>query len=132
MKKVISFLLSMVCCLTIGCANIAAEEYRVNPEHIGTYNMLGMLDSWIIIRSTNCSVHVVYSQNANQFISSTCSDGYMNNNHFLMNFDSYAIVNQSGNIISSVHESTFIQGTVTVTSKYTDININGMTYEKTN
>lgn len=132
MKKIIAILLSMICCLVIYSTNASADDYRVNPEHIGTYNMLGLHDSWIIIRSTNCSVHVVYSQNVNRYISSTTDSGYMNNNHFLMTFDSYAIVDQNGDIISSVYDSTFIQGTVTVSSEYTDININGMIYEKLN
>lgn len=130
MKKVISFIVGVACCLCVCMVNVSAE-FIVNPNHLGTYYMLGSYSSFINIRTGGCDVHIVYDELENKFINASNGAGYMNNNYFRATYDAYSIVNQDGEIVRNVYDSTTITGTVDVTSDYIDIIVHGMIYEKT-
>lgn len=129
MKKIIALIMSLSCCLSICCLSVLGFDI-LNENYAGTYYMVGVFNSWITVRSGGCDVHVVYDRLENTYISATGGSGYLNNNYFLSSYNSYMIVNQSGNKIRNVYEPTHIQGNVNLEGNYIDINIDGMIYEK--
>lgn len=131
MKKIVALIISLSCCLSILGLNISAFDI-LNTNYAGTYYMVGVFNSWITVRTGGCDVHIVYDRLENTYISATGGSGYLNDNYFLSSYNAYMVVDQSGNKIRNLYEPTSIQGSVTVdkNSKYIDINIDGMIYEK--
>lgn len=131
MKKIISLLVGLSCCLSICCSNISAFDI-LNQNYAGTYYMVGVFNSWINVRTGGCDVHIVYDRLENTYISATGGSGYLDNRDFLTTYSAYMVVDHDGNKIRNVYEPTSVQGSVTVdnNSKYIDINIDGMIYEK--
>lgn len=131
MKKTVSILLSIVYCFTF--YTISSFSFDVlNSKYEGTYYMLGTFYSFITVRAGGCDVHIVYDELENQYISASGGDGYINNNYFVTTYEAYNIVNNNGELVRTVDESTHISGTVQTTNDYIDIIIHGMTYEKSN
>lgn len=131
MKKMVAVLLSIVYCFASYTISSFAFDV-LNSKYEGTYYMLGTFYSFITVRAGGCDVHIVYDELENQYISATGGSGYINNNYFMATYGGYNIVNNNGELVRTVNESTHISGTVQTTSNYTDIIINGMIYEKSN
>jgi hypothetical protein len=132
-KKIAAVMISfLVCCLVFG---IPAYSYDTNfdvhnTHYYGTYYQLGTFPSWITVRTGGCDVHIVYDELENKYINGVSGSGYITNENFSVSYSAYNIVDSNGNRLQTVYDSTYIQGTVSQTSQYIDINIHGVIYEK--